>query len=188
MSNTTIATKTLPATLTTVPANFPWTLGRYQADPYLGSASVELLRDGKMVGLAKNDGRGGGSEIEIWTRGDESIFTREAKAIEDVLNGFKEAGLKYRSDGSPFGLPVSFLEYNEEHLADLLLAEADQIKNLARGRNILFAKNRANLTKGTFHTLRKSSHLSEAQGLEAIKKHFPSALMWSRATHQWIEA
>lgn len=189
MSNT-IATKSLSATLVPIPQSFPWTLRNYKDDPYLGVCSVELHRDGKMVILAKNDGRGGASELEIWTRGDESIFVREQAAIQEVLAGFHEAALKYEMDGTPFGGSKQFLDYDEERLADLLLAEGAQRKNLGRGRNVLIAKNRQNLKDGKFHTLRKSSHLSDDEALDAIRRHFPTggAFLWSRGRGEWIPA
>lgn len=187
MSNTTTTTKTLPATLVEVPENFPWELRNYQADPYLGSESVQLTRDGAFVILAKNEGRGAGSQLEIWSRGNDAMFARERRAIQDVLAAFHEAGLKYRMDHTMFGGSLEFVDYDEERLADLLLTEAAQVKNLSRGRNVLLAKNRKNLTEGKFHTLRKSAHLSDDEAVEAVRKvSGAGAFVWSRGKHEWL--
>lgn len=185
-----IPTTVLPATLVEVPATVTYELKKYSRDEYGGREGavehVELYRNGKMVAMVNNRGDGGSPSIEIWSRGDDEMFTRELKALRGWIADFKKAGLQYRLDMSAFGKEDHIGDYDEEAVAYALLFEAQVVKDLSSKRTPQFADSLEKVKEGEFFTLKNSSKLTPAQ-IQGFLDQNPGVVVWSKTEKKWTD-
>lgn len=190
-TDTAAKTITLPATGVQLPAAFPWTLGKYTEHKNIGlngdARSLELTRGKKMVVLAKNDGNGGESQLEVWSRGDEAVWDREQDALAEVFTALKAQGLQYRLDLSPFSGREGHViveDYTEASLADTLLQEAGTVAFLAKKRAPYFAESWEKIREGEYRTFSNTTGAAPELIQSLLDKH-PGWLYWNKAARTW---